>query len=500
MRTMKPLLLLVTLCCTTLVIAQTDLEKAAMTVDKNEIEGHIYFLADDALKGRATGTNELKITASYLANSLRSYGVKPHPATNSYYQTFNLLQTAAPNLLKTTINGEDHPHSIAVEAKAVALSGEAEYLGFGTENDYKGKNVKGKLIIVNGGTPESSDARAVYGAHKAKQQLAIKNGAIGMIEMTLLEEDWWSRISHFMGENVKIPDATDTEGSKNDFIHLWVNTTAEKLSAFNASKLSYSIENDGKKEKTLVTQNVVGVLEGTDPKLKDEYVMYSAHYDHVGIGKPDTAGDSIYNGARDNAIGTTAVLSMAKNIGKYPTKRSAVFIFFTGEEKGLLGSRYYVEHPLFPLKQIVYGFNTDGGGYNNTKLATVIGLNRTTAKKHIVAGAAAFGLEAIDDPAPEQGLFDRSDNVSFAKVGIPAPTYSTGFDAFDDEINKYYHQAGDEADSLDYDYLLKFYQGYVLSGRLIANDPETPFWVKDDKYEAAANVLYGKVLEASIKN
>jgi Zn-dependent M28 family amino/carboxypeptidase len=267
------------------------------------------------------------------------------------------------------------------------------------------------------------------------------------------------------------------------------------------TKLSYSIKTDGKKEKTLVTQNVVGVLEGTDPKLKEEYIMYSAHYDHVGIGKPDAVGDSIYNGARDNAIGTTAVLSMAKNIGKYPTKRSAVFIFFTGEEKGLLGSQYYVDHPILPLKKIVYGFNTDGGGYNNTKLATVIGLSRTTAKKHIVKGAATFGLEAIDDPAPEQGLFDRSDNVSFASKGVPAPTYSTGFDAFDDEINKYYHQAGDEADSLDYDYLLKFYQGYVLSGRLIANDPETPFWVKGDKYEAAANVLYEKVPEeAPIKN
>ncbi|MDO1511452.1 M28 family peptidase [Maribacter confluentis] len=497
---MKFLLSIITFAFTCILTAQTDAEMALTTVNKNDIEGHIYFLADDVLNGRATGSPELKIAASYLANTMRGYGIKPNPATKSYYQTFNLLQTTPPNMLKVAINGDNYPHTIAVEANETELSGETVYLGFGTEDDYKGKNVKGKLIIVNGGTPESSDARAVYGAHKVKQQLAIKNGAIGMIEMTLLEEDWWSRISHLMGENVKIPDATDAEGSKNDFIHLWVNTTAEKLSAFNTSKLSYSIETDGKKEKTLVTQNVVGVLEGTDPKLKNEYIMYSAHYDHVGIGTPDAKGDSIYNGARDNAIGTTAVLSMAKNLGKYPTKRSAVFIFFTGEEKGLLGSQYYVANPLFPLKQIVYGFNTDGGGYNNTKLATVIGLNRTTAKKHIVAGAAAFGLEAIDDPAPEQGLFDRSDNVSFAKVGIPAPTYSTGFDVFDDEINKYYHQAGDEADSLDYDYLLKFYQGYVLSGRMIANDPETPFWVKGDKYEAAANILYGKVLEAPIKN
>lgn len=497
---MKNYVTLLFCACLSFVSAQTDAEKAAETVDKNNIEGHIYFLADDLLEGRGTGTRGNKIAASYLANSLRSYGVQPHPSSSSYFQKFNLLQTAPPTLMSMMLNGADYPHIIAVEAKATKLSGNAIYLGFGSEEDYKGKDVNGKLIVVKGGTPEASDARTVYGAHKSKQELAIQNGAIGLIEMTLLEEDWWSRISHFMGESVKIPDAIDTEYPTNEFIHLWVNTTSEILEMLADTKMSFEIETDGKKEETLLTQNVVGVLEGTDPKLKDEYIMYSAHYDHVGIGAPDSEGDTIYNGARDNAIGTTAVLSIAENIGKYPTKRSAVFIFFTGEEKGLLGSKYYVQNPLFPLKQIVYGFNTDGAGYNNTSLATVIGLGRTTAQKHIVAGAKTFGLKAIDDPAPEQGLFDRSDNVSFASVGIPAPTYSTGFDAFDDEINKYYHQAGDEADSLDYDYLLKFYQGYVLSGRLIANDPEKPFWVKGDKYEPAGNVLYGNAPAAPMKN
>ncbi|WP_036194684.1 M28 family peptidase [Maribacter antarcticus] len=497
---MKHYLTLILLAIISTSFAQTDAEKAAETVNKNKIEGHIYFIADDLLKGRGTGTAENKIAASYLANALRSYGVKPNPETNSYYQTFNLLQTAPPSLLQVAMNGDNYPHIVAVKAKATALSGDAMYLGYGGEADYKGKDVKGKLIVVRGGTLASSEARAVYGAHKDKQALAIKNGAIGLVELTLLEEALWSRMSHFMGESVQIPDANEAENSENEFIHLWVNTTLEKLEALDKASLSYTIETDGKKEETLVTQNVVGVLEGTDPELKKEYIMYSAHYDHVGIGEPDATGDTIYNGARDNAIGTTAVLSMAENIGKYRTKRSAVFILFTGEEKGLLGSQYYVKHPIFPLKQIVYGFNTDGAGYNNTSLATVIGLSRTTAKKHIVEGAATFGLKAIDDPAPEQGLFDRSDNVSFASRGVPAPTYSTGFDAFDDEINKYYHQAGDEADSLDYDYLLKFYQGYVLSGRLIANDPETPFWVKGDKYEAAGNVLYGKVPSGPIKN
>ena len=242
----------------------------------------------------------------------------------------------------------------------------------------------------------------------------------------------------------------------------------------------------------MISKNVIGVVQGTDPDLKNEYIIYSAHYDHVGIGTPDESGDKIYNGARDNAVGTTTVLAMAQNMAKYPTKRSALFILFTGEEKGLLGSSYYVENPVLPLNQMVYCFNSDNGGYNDTSLATIIGLTRTTAAQNIKDAAATFGLTAIDDPAPEQGLFDRSDNVSFAAKGIPAPTFSLGFHSFDGDVTKYYHQPGDHADNIDYDYLEKFFRAYVLAGRNIANDPETPFWTAGDKYEEAGKKLYNK--------
>jgi Zn-dependent M28 family amino/carboxypeptidase len=242
----------------------------------------------------------------------------------------------------------------------------------------------------------------------------------------------------------------------------------------------------------LNSKNVVGMVEGTDPTLKNEFIIYSAHYDHNGVGEPNQDGDSIYNGARDNAVGVVTVMSAAENIALYPTKRSALFILFTGEEKGLLGSSYYVQNPLIPLNQMVYCFNSDNGGYNDTSLTTIIGLERTTAAKHIKVASTAFGLTAIDDPAGEQGLFDRSDNVNFAKVGIPAPTFSMGFTAFDEEIFKYYHQTADNPGSMDYDYLTKFFGAYVLSCRLIANDPITPFWVEGDKYHPAGTSLYGK--------
>ena len=495
---MKNYLLLFALIVSVVVQAQTDAEMAVETVDKNEIEGHIYFLADDALKGRATGSPELKIAASYLANTLRSYGVKPNPENGTYYQNLDLYRYFLSDDIKLSLNGQLFNEVVAFDIEGINSEENAIYLNYGLEKDYKGKNVNGKIVVVKAGTAEAPELRPALGSRAAKRDLAIKNGAKGLIEIGAFDAELWPRFKHAFEERTSL-----TESEKEALpLYLWVQTTPEELAKLGPESIPLKIESSGVQKEILKTQNVIGIIEGTDPKLKDEYIIYSAHYDHVGIGRPDAAGDSIYNGARDNAIGTTAVLTMAKNLAKHPTKRSALFILFTGEELGLLGSRYYVEHPVLPLNQVIYCFNTDGGGYNNTSLATIAGLNRTTAKEKMIAGAKTFGLTAldIDEVAPEEGLFDRSDNVSFARVGIPAPTYSTGFDAFDDEINKYYHQAADEADSLDYDYLVKFYQGYILSGRSIANDPVRPYWIKGDKYEAAANVLYGKVPAAPIKN
>jgi aminopeptidase YwaD len=471
--------------------SQSDKENAEATVQKSTLESHIYFLADDLLEGRETGKKGNKIAASYLANRLRAYGVKTNPTSGNYYQSFDLIETKSPNTLDFSMNGLKYPKALALDISETDLKGEAVYLGFGQESDYTNQNVSGKLVIVKGGIPGSEEARGVFINGAEKKRLAKEKGAIGIIELVSLEEGTWTNVEHYLGSSTKVPSGNENEAN-NDFIHLWVNTKEQAVTLSDAKSVSYTLVSNGKKSEKIQTQNVVGIIEGTDPKLKNEYIIYSAHYDHVGMGTPNAEGDSIYNGARDNAIGVTAVLTMAENLAKYPTKRSALFIFFTGEEKGLLGSEYYVANPILPLPQMVYCFNTDGGGYNDTSLATIIGLERTTAEKHIVKGASTFGLTAIKDPAPEQGLFDRSDNVNFAKMGIPAPTYSTGFSSFDDEIFKYYHQVIDHAESLDFDYLLKFYQGYVYSGRMIANDPDRPFWVSGDKYEAAGKSLYEK--------
>lgn len=470
--------------------AQTDEEKAASTVNVNTIKSHIYFLADDLLEGREAGTRGNKIAASYLSNELRRNGAVPVPGTDSYYQKFDLLQTGVPNFLELTLNGVAYPLLASFTMPAIEQSGEAIFLGYGTEADFKGKDVEDKMVVVLGGSAPGQDPGQMFRSSREKIERAKTMGAKGLVELVQFEEAMWSRLKHYIGGRTEVKDS-DEDAEATEMPHVWVNTKTNDPGFEKGKMLSYNLKSDGQTKTTLHTQNVVAIMEGSDPQLKNEYVIYSAHYDHVGIGQPNAEGDSIYNGARDNAIGVTAVLSMAENLGKYPTKRSALFILFTGEEKGLLGSEYYADHPMIPLDQVSYCFNTDGGGYNDTSLATIIGLERTSAQSLIEKGASTFGLKAIGDPAPEQGLFDRSDNVSFAKKGIPAPTYSTGFSSFNDEIFKYYHQASDEADSLDYGYLLKFYQGYVLSGRLIANTAEKLFWNAGDKYEEAGKALYG---------
>lgn len=488
----KLIALFLVVICTTITFAQNnnDKDKVQETVRKSKIEEHIYFLASDSLKGRETGTPENKMAASYLANTLRSYGVQPNPKTGDYYQKVALYKKSPPSDVRLSIDGKIIKEYALIEAAAIDFSKGAVYLGYGLEQDYKGMSADGKVVLVKGGSAETKDTRAAFGLLDQKRELAKVHGAVAVIELMDTEDQIWSFIEHNF--NASSLGVAKKEDKKVTMPYLWV-LDKDNLMVNGLKKdtpISIAISMSGPKEEVVNSQNVIGVVAGTDPVLKEEYIIYSAHYDHVGIGAPDATGDTIYNGARDNAVGTTTVLSMAENLSKYPTKRSALFILFTGEEKGLLGSSFYVENPVLPLEQMVYCFNSDNAGYNDTSLVTIIGLPRTTAGQHIKDAASAFGLTAVDDPAPEQGLFDRSDNVNFAKKGIPAPTFSLGFTAFNGDVTKYYHRPGDEAETLDYDYLVTFFSAYVLAGRSIGNDPVTPRWTAGDTYEAAGKALY----------
>ena len=472
-------------------LAQTEKELTEETVTKNKIEGHIHFLAADELRGREVGTPEVDISAKYIATSFMKYGVQP--IEGSYFQNVPMEKSVPPSAYALKMNG-----NIAEPDNLMYLSGDNMniseafvYLNYGFQSDFDNAQVKGKVVVTMAGNAEAKDIRTAMQERKTKVELAKQAGAIGLVELFDEKPDNWDRYKdYFSHSSVKLV-SNEPQAEKENFFSIWaIDNEGQMKNSLRLKMRSIEVTIAGQMKLEINSRNVVGMVEGTDPKLKEEYIIYSAHYDHNGVGKANAEGDSIYNGARDNAVGVVTVMSAAENIAKYPTKRSALFILFTAEEKGLLGSKYYADNPLIPMNQMVYCFNSDNGGYNDTSLTTIVGLGRTTAEQHIVDASAAFGLKAIDDPAGEQGLFDRSDNVNFAKKGVPAPTFSMGFTAFDDEIFKYYHQTRDNPESIDYDYLEKFFSAYVMSCRLIANDAKTPFWVKGDKYYEAGKSLY----------
>ncbi|MFK7978602.1 MAG: M28 family peptidase [Saprospiraceae bacterium] len=471
----------------------TDKDLTEKTVDVNTIKGHIYYLASDEMAGRNTPSPELNIAGRYLATSLMRYGVKPVEGLGDYFQAVPMKKITPAQAGTISFGAEKleiGKDFLCLKGGNLDTEAEVVFLDRGTAADFDKMDVTGKIVVVVAGLEGQDNPQQWFFSGADKLKIAKAKGAKALIELYSSVQLPWNYLVGFLNQPQTIVD--DSAGES--FPHIWLNASnaaaIAQLKGGNGLKAQVKI--DGIKEEILKTYNVVGMVEGTDPILKDEYIIYSAHYDHVGIGRADERGDTIYNGARDNAVGSVTVLSAAENLAKYPTKRSAIFIFFTGEEKGLLGSAYYANHPAIPLEKVVYCFNSDNGGYNDTSRASIIGLTRTGAQPLIEQACTTFGLKAMEDAAPEQGLFDRSDNVNFAKKGVPAPTFSLGFTGFDEEITKYYHQPGDEPQTLDYDYLTKFFQSYVYSCRLIGNTDTSIFWNEGDKYYEAGKVLYNK--------
>jgi len=240
-------------------------------------------------------------------------------------------------------------------------------------------------------------------------------------------------------------------------------------------------------------KNIIAFIPGTDPILRQQYIMLSAHYDHIGLAdyafEVNGKQDSIYNGARDNATGVAAVMAAARYFGKYPPKRSVLLVFFTAEEEGEIGSAYYAANPLVPLKKTIIDLNNDNAGYNTTHAICLFGLGRTSVDSVIRVACANYSLAVLAEP-PGLELFERSDNANFAKRGVPAPCFSMGIKTWDATIDTYYHRRGDEVGTMDLSYVVRFIRAYILSTQFIANDPRLPHWTAHDEYEKAWLNLY----------
>lgn len=464
-------------------------------LSQSEMTAHLRFLAADELMGRMTGEQGNDVAARYIAEQFRAVGLQTVPGAEGYFQNIPFVRKIFSTKGRLLLLGDtlkQGKEMVVWQGKAINMTAPIAFVGQGIVDaakgvdDYKDLDVKGKIVVAK---------FSGFGAQEAKRKTALEHGALAMMDLYSGSMPWQNLLGFFSRPNISIHDAGSS--ARSSFPHVMIRDTegkyASALAQQSATQASLSL--DDLSEEPVTSRNVIGLIKGNNPKLKDEYVMLMAHYDHIGTGLKSgaTKADTIFNGARDNAMGVVALLAAAKAFSVAPPARSILVLAVTAEEIGELGSDYYVAHPLIPLNQTVFVLNSDGAGFDDTTIVTVVGLERTTAESAIKSGSLRYGLTAIPDPVPEQQLFDRSDNVRFARKGVPAPTYSEGFRAFGPEILKYYHRPADEAgDDFNFSYALKFYKAFVHSARQIAGMPQCPLWKQGDKYESVGKALYGK--------
>ncbi len=469
-------------------LAQSDVSES---VTRDFVEAQIRFLASDLLEGRKTGSRGNQLAAKYLEESFRSLGLQSAEGLTGYRQQIDFSQISPADSLKLTIEAEDLDANnvIVMQGEDIDFQGKMVYAQQAWGDDIKDLELGGKYVLAYLGSPGRRGAQEGFQRSKEKIKALMEKGAEGLIEVYNGRVPW-TYVKRFM-DSPRMQVGSAVEGS---FPHMVINHDMSQVikKKSGGSTVNLICQTDGVSRQTIFSSNVVAMVEGSDPELKDEYLVLTAHYDHIGLSRsPENKSDTVFNGARDNAIGCATMLGAAKYLAMYPPKRSVLCVAFTGEEMGLLGSQYFVDHPVVPLRKMVFALNTDGAGYNDTTIVSLIGCDRVSLASELKESVRKAGLAPFSDPAPEQNLFDRSDNASFAAKGIPAPSFSPGFKAFDDEIMKNYHQLSDEADDLDYNYLHKFCLAYIHAAVAIANSPDKPRWMADDKYEPAFNQLYG---------
>ena len=474
---------------------KNPVQEVTKHVTRQEVEAHLTFLASDDMRGRDTGSPELNIAANYIASYFKTLGVLTAPGQTNYFQAVP-LESKSPATQGSLVMGEDifsyKESFVMIDGDNTEWRGEFIYVGYGSAEEIARAGVKGKMVVALVGSKEAEgNPMAMFNASGEKLKNVKTAGAAGLVEIFALPQVPWPVLVNYFASNT----TTRIKGDGPYQVpHIWLkDSEVSALSKIKEGALSGSLKVEGMSVKALATNNVIGMIQGTDPKLKDEYIVVSAHYDHVGVRKgAQTGTDSIFNGARDNAIGVVGMMATAKYLAQFPPKRSVLFMALTGEEKGLLGSKYYADHPLIPLRQTVFNFNCDGAGYNDVTAATVVGMERTTAEDDLKKACEAFGIQAKVDPVPEQNLYERSDNYHFAMKGVPAICFSPGVKAFDAELMKYYHQPADEVTSLDFDYLVKYFRAYVYANVLFSNGARPPVWKSGDKFEPEAKKLYAK--------
>ncbi|MBX7097824.1 MAG: M28 family peptidase [Myxococcaceae bacterium] len=519
--------------------AQAPAEKL---LTKEQLLAHTRYLASDGLEGRGPATRGDALAQGYIAAQLESLGVQPGAPDGGWLQPVELVGiTGNPKTLELSGNGK--ALSLKYWDDIIAVSGtptettkvegaEVVFVGYGIQapeyqwDDFKGLDVKGKVLLVMNNDPESDPAlfagktRLWYGRWDYKYDKAMRLGAAGCVIIHTKDSaayPWQVVQTSWSGEQFDLPPAP---GAPSMPLRAWATEDASRrlvalagkdLDALRAAaqsrdfkpvplgvKLSTSFKNV---VQTKRTANVLGVIKGSDPKLSQEWVVITAHHDHLGKNDAAKAGeDAIFNGAVDNASGVATLLTLARGLTGLPKapRRSILLAAVAAEEQGLLGSQFLVDHPPMPHARMALDLNVDGINiWGKTRDVSVIGLGKSSVDLVISKLAKAQGRVVKPDQRSDRGFFYRSDQFNFARAGVPSAYFSSGNDYVGKPVEwgqqqrdqweeKHYHQPSDEVEAswnLDgaVDDLLLYFRLTVE----VANAPAMPTWNKGDEFEAA---------------
>jgi Zn-dependent M28 family amino/carboxypeptidase len=514
---------------------------AFQKIDAERIRAHVRFLSHDLLEGRGTGQRGGDIAAEYIATQFALDGLKPAGDNGTYMQKVPMVGTTlSPETTFSLVPAKGSPRDLKFLSEYTAydetqqaesnVNADIVYVGYGIQapeyqwDDYKGVDVKGKVLLMLVNEPPSDDpkffkgkALTYYGRWVYKYEQAARKGAVGaiLIHKTDMASYPWDVVRNSdSGEKSYLK----LDGSPKLQVASWIHLDAarglaamagldlDKMMAdarsrdFRAVLLSVKLQaHMVSKVRPFESNNVIAMLPGSDAKLKTEAVLYTAHYDHLGI-RPEMPGDNIYNGADDNASGCGILLELAHAYGTAAQKprRSILFASVTAEEQGLLGSEYLGKHPPVPAGKIALDLNYDDiPPLGSPEEVEISGSERTTFYPTVQALAQEFRLAIRPDSHPEAGYYYRSDHFSLARVGIPSFSISEGLkykghdmmwglEQANEYTEKHYHQPSDEYHP-DMDFtgdavMARF--GFAL-GWEAASQPKVVGWEKGDEFEAA---------------
>src|SRR5688572_7976658 len=519
--------------------AVADVAKARITAAT--LRAPIRFLASDELEGRGPATRGDALARLYLSAELESLGYQPGGEGGTWEQAVDVVSVTAKLPAAWKFTGRNGDFDLKWSEDYIAGSGvqspSAEirdaglvFVGFGIEapeykwDDFKGVDVRGKVLVMLNNDPDwdpklfAGKARLYYGRWSYKYESATRHGAAGVIIVHTAPSagyPWQVVQSSWGGAQFELPAGDEpkiqlkgwaTEDAARRLLKaggadLDKLVAAAKTRGFRPVPInlrtSIKFENQVSRVRTA---NVAGLLPGSDPRLKDEVVIYSAHHDHFGIGDPDKTGDTIYNGAEDNAAGCAQVLAIARAMAALPQRprRSVLVLFVAGEEQGLLGSKYYSLHPTFAPGRIAANINYDGGNYRGrTRDLTQIGAGKSSLDAIAKSLVEKQGRKLVPDQFPDKGYYYRSDQFSFAKIGVPALYFDNGYDYIgkppgwgkqehEEWTEHVYHQPSDQlTDAWVFDGMIEDAMVGFEAGWLISQAEQMPTWNAGDEFEAA---------------